>query len=77
MTVETPIEMLHLPEQLRSLFAGKLPEAAIWIKPQQPLLTVAEMAASTPSFRPPRRIRFGSPNQSLLHPVAVNPIWVM
>ena len=28
MTVETPIEMLHLPEQLRSLFAGKLPEAA-------------------------------------------------
>ena len=28
MTVETPIEMLHLPEQLRSLFAGNLPEAA-------------------------------------------------
>lgn len=29
MTVETPIEMLHLPEQLRNRFAGKLPEAEI------------------------------------------------
>ncbi len=27
MTVETPIEMLHLPEQLRKMFTGKLPEA--------------------------------------------------
>ncbi|MBU4262319.1 MAG: AIPR family protein [Proteobacteria bacterium] len=27
MTVETPIEMLHLPENLRKLFAGKLPDA--------------------------------------------------
>lgn len=27
MTVETPIEMLHLPQMLRQLFAGKLPEA--------------------------------------------------
>lgn len=27
MIIETPIEMLYLPEQLRNLFAGKLPEA--------------------------------------------------
>lgn len=27
MKVETPIEMLHLPDQLRNLFAGKIPEA--------------------------------------------------
>lgn len=27
MTVETPIEMLHLPQSLRALFAGLLPEA--------------------------------------------------
>jgi hypothetical protein len=27
MTVETPIEMLHLPGQLRQLFADKVPEA--------------------------------------------------
>jgi len=28
-TVETPIEMLHLPQNLRALFTGKLPEAAV------------------------------------------------
>lgn len=28
MTVETPIEMLHLPQSLRALFSGKVPEAA-------------------------------------------------
>jgi len=28
MTVEIPIEMLHLPQSLRSIFTGKIPEAA-------------------------------------------------
>lgn len=29
MMIETPIEMLHLPEELRNLFAGRLPEATV------------------------------------------------